>query len=97
MSLQRVDWDQHGIPSAPSLPDGSPGPFLPGEESTIEELVTAVGSASTVVRWCAANTDKAHTEDDPVHVTAERLLIATGGKQGLSTSLSATLLMIKLA
>ena len=41
-SFVRKDWDLNGIPSAPSLPDGTPGPFLFSEARRPEEMLSLI-------------------------------------------------------
>lgn len=94
-SFVRKDWDRHGVPSAPALPDGKPGSFLMDEETTVEELGKALGSASMVVRWREANPDKANGEEDAINVTMRRLREALCGRQSFVTSPSCTLLLIR--
>lgn len=77
-SLQRRDWDWEGVPSAPRLSDGCPGPFLFGEPITLAQAEAAFGSASAVVRWRAANPEKAGTEEDCVKLTMRRLREVVG-------------------
>ena len=96
-SFVRVDWDRDGVPTAPPLEDGSPGPFLFGAEETITQFTTAVSSASMVIRWRAASPDKAHTDADPVNITARRLREATGGEEALVMAPSLTLLLLRRA
>jgi len=96
-SLERKDWDLNGVPSAPPLADGSPGPFLfdSGKPSTVQQFVDAVGSASMVIRWREANSQKAHTEEDPVSITSRRLRALVGDNGILSTSPSLSLLLMR--
>lgn len=65
-SFKRHEWDAHGVPSAPPLEDGTPGPFLFSETTTPEKLGQALGSASMVIRWREANkeaVEKGEIED----------------------------------
>lgn len=94
-SFMRKDWDRYGVPSAAPLPDGTPGPFLMHEETTVEGLGKALGSASMVVRWRDANPEKAYGEEDAVEVTMRRLREALGGRESFVTSPSCTLLLLR--
>lgn len=95
-SFERKDWDLDGVPSAPNGPDGSPGPFIMdgGKPSTVQDFINAVGSASMVIRWREANPEAAHTENDPVHITARALrsLVDDDGMLRMSPSLSLLLM-----
>ena len=96
-SFNRRDWDRGGVPSAPAQADGSPGKFLIEEKVTPEQLEAALNAASMVVRWRAANPDKAHTEEDAVKLTAKRLKEALGGNERFVASPSASLLLMRKA
>lgn len=65
-SFKRCDWDRDGVPSAPPLADGTPGPFLMGKGLTIERGLAGLGSSSSVIRWRQAHPEKAGTDEDPV-------------------------------
>nr|POF02204.1 putative s-adenosylmethionine-dependent methyltransferase crg1 [Quercus suber] len=80
-SLQRVDWDIDGVPSAPPLEDGTPGPFMWGSPTTLAQMEAALGSASAVVRWREANPGKAGTSEDCVRLTMTRLRDVIGNDE----------------
>ena len=93
--FMRHDWDLDGVPSAPPLPDGTPGPFIGEEnEDDLDTLRHALGSASMVVRWRAANPDKAHTDQDCVNLTIARLREVVGGNK-IATAGSYSLLLFR--
>ncbi|TDZ58245.1 putative methyltransferase [Colletotrichum trifolii] len=94
-SFERVDWDLHGIPSAPRGLDGTPGPFLHGRETTIPEMEQTLGSAGMVIRWREANPDKALTDEDVVTVTARRLQEVVGVSEKLSLGHSTIFLLLR--
>lgn len=96
-SLVRKDWDLDGVPSASLLADGSPGPFIVDDENpkTVQNFIDAVGSASMVIRWRDANPQAAHTENDPVHITAKALRSLVGENDVLRMSPSLTLLLMR--
>lgn len=93
-SFRRIDWDRHGAPSAPPLADGSPGPFMYDEETTIDAFASAVSSASMVIRWRAANPELAGTDQDAVNVMASRLK-KIHGDAGMRMSPSTTMLLLR--
>lgn len=72
-SFERREWDRDGVPSSPPLADGSPGPFLFGNEFSPEQAERMLSSASPVVRWREANPDKAGTEEDVLKVMIRQL------------------------
>ncbi|TDZ14031.1 putative methyltransferase [Colletotrichum spinosum] len=94
-SFKRVDWDLHGIPSAPKGGDGTPGPFLHEREATISEMEQTLSSASVVIRWRGANPDQALTDEDVVTVTARRLQEVMGVSEKPSLGHSTTLLLLR--
>jgi len=94
-SFRRQDWDRDGMPSAPSLPDGTPGPFLSQEEESIDDLEKGLGSASSVIRWREENAEQAFTPRDPVVLTCSRLRQVLGGKTSMLVSPSFSLLLMR--
>lgn len=96
-AFERQDWDRGGVPSAPSLECGTPGPFLLSNEAGVDHFVAVLGSASQVVRWRQANPEKAHGEEDPINITAKRLRAVTGGLEKVVGAPSCSLLLMKRA
>ncbi|KAK5125098.1 hypothetical protein LTR85_000772 [Meristemomyces frigidus] len=95
-SFKRCDWDRDGIPSAPPLADGTPGPFLLGRGMTLERASAALGSTSAVIRWRQAHPDKAGTDEDPVVACVKLLREVMGGSDGeLNASPSLSLLLMR--
>ena len=94
-SFIRRDWDRGGVPSAPPLADGSPGPFLTQKEASLEEFEMAVGSGSSVIRWRKANPEKAYTEEDIVQLTIRRVHERSGGRESFFLSASFSLLLMR--
>lgn len=99
-SFERRYWDLNGIPSSAPLPDGTPGPFAlisdpKALHCSVSMFVKALGSTSSVIRYRQANPDKANTEDDFMHVAANRLREANGGKDALWMSPSMSLLLLR--
>lgn len=94
-SFVRRDWDKHGVPSAPPLADGTPGPFLFHEEETLDKLEQGLNSASMVVRWREAHPDKAYGEEDAVKITIRRLREALGDREQFVASPSCSLLLMR--
>jgi trans-aconitate 3-methyltransferase len=74
-SFKRVDWDWYGVPSAPPRgTDRTPGLFLFGKKTMLEEMEAGFDSASAVIRWREANLEISGTEEgDPVQVTMRDL------------------------
>lgn len=94
--FRRMEWDVNGIPSAPPLPDGSPGSFLMGNRKVkVKELEKGLGSSSSVVRFRDQNPKKAYTEEDPVVWTGRRISDALGGEEELVVSPSVHLLLMR--
>lgn len=91
----RVDWDKDGIPSAPAMEDGTPGPFLKDEEIRLEDLEKGMGSASSVIRFRAANPELAGTEQDPVVRTISKMREAMSGRESLGLRPSTHLLLLR--
>lgn len=91
----RRDWDRNGVPSAPSEPDGTPGPYLMPVTITPEALAGPMNAASAVVRWREANPDKANGEEDAVNVTIRRLQDILGANTPFVVSPSYSLLLLK--
>ena len=96
-AFQRADWDRYGIPSSPSLPDGSPGPFLCGERVTRQKAEAGLSSSSAVIRWREANPEKAHTDEDAIKIIGRRLQEIMGENDRLIVGPSCTLLMMRKA
>ncbi|KAK5173164.1 uncharacterized protein LTR77_003286 [Saxophila tyrrhenica] len=74
-SFVRQEWDKGGIPSA----DGGKGPFLHDREVSVEDLGRGLASASSVIRWREAHSEKAGGEKDPVVVAMKGVRDALGG------------------
>lgn len=96
-AFHRRDWDLDGVPSAPDLPDGSPGPFLDAAETTLEPWAKALGSASMVIRWRESHPEKANTPEDAVNLTQARLREIIGDDGKLLLQPSTTLLLLRRA
>ncbi|KXL42980.1 hypothetical protein M433DRAFT_140010 [Acidomyces richmondensis BFW] len=95
-SFQRADWDRHGLPSSPPLPDGTPGPFLFGEHESVDQLEAGLNSASAVIRWREANPGKVHTAEDVVKLTMNRIRDIVGGENPtLNVGPSCSLLLMR--
>lgn len=95
-SFSRKDWDRDGVPSAPPMADGTPGPFLiSSQETPLTHLAKAFGSGSMVVRWRQANLERAHGPEDIINVIIERLREALGGGTSLLASPSCSLLLMR--
>lgn len=95
-SFERVEWDRNGVPSAPPLGDGTPGPFVVvGHPVPIAGIAQALGSSSMVIRWREAYPDKANTEEDPVKITVKKLREANDGKEEMWLSASLSLLLMR--
>lgn len=72
-TFKKLRWDVDGIPSAPPLPDGTPGPFIGGRSITFEQAEMAMACSSPVIRWREAHPDKVGTEEDVVRATFKRI------------------------
>ncbi|KAK4549158.1 hypothetical protein LTR36_007616 [Oleoguttula mirabilis] len=94
-SFQRRDWDRDGVPSAPALADGTPGPFLLGKSRTMEQAIATMSSSGPVIRWRQAHPEKAETEEDPLMVTEKRLREIMDGADELVGSPSCSLLLMR--
>ncbi|KAI7155361.1 UNC-50 family protein [Hortaea werneckii] len=77
-AFERKHWDRDGVPSAPPLADGSPGPYLLGREVDLQGGLRGFDSSGPVIRWREANPEKANTDQDPVRVIADRLMQVVG-------------------
>ncbi|TKA72883.1 hypothetical protein B0A55_06653 [Friedmanniomyces simplex] len=93
-SFKRVQWDREGLPSAPPLPDGSPGPFLFGREMTFKQAEKALSTSSSVIRWREAHPDKAGTEEDVVKIMIKRVRDIAGDIDRITIAPSCTLLLM---
>lgn len=100
-SFKRHEWDAHGMPSAPDLADGTPGPFLFSETTSPEKLGQGLGSASMVIRWREANKEavKKGEIEDCVDLTVKDLKAVLKDRSGgtFVHAPSCTLLMMKRA
>ncbi|KAH8895858.1 S-adenosyl-L-methionine-dependent methyltransferase [Thozetella sp. PMI_491] len=94
-SFLRREWDVDGV-----LSDGDDF-FGASHEQTLAELGNALGTASMVTRWRAANPDLAGTDQDCIKETFVHLRNALGTKDGdddqvkLRTGAASVVLMIK--
>ncbi|KAI6904343.1 UNC-50 family protein [Hortaea werneckii] len=77
-AFERKHWDRDGVPSAPALPDGSPGPYLLGREVDLQGGLKGFDSSGPMFRWREANPEKAHSDQDPIRVIADRLMQVVG-------------------
>ncbi|RMY51171.1 hypothetical protein D0865_06494 [Hortaea werneckii] len=82
-AFERKHWDRDGVPSAPALPDGSPGPYLLGREVDLQGGLRGFDSSGPVIRWREANPEKVNTDQDPVRVIAGRLMQVVGEQMKL--------------
>ncbi|KAK3113180.1 hypothetical protein LTR53_009779 [Teratosphaeriaceae sp. CCFEE 6253] len=96
-SFQRVEWDRHGNPSAPPLPDGSPGPFQMGREVTFAQAELGLATSSSVVRWRAAHPGKVGTAEDVVQVAFRKIREIVGEVEALTVAPSCSLLLMRRA
>lgn len=94
-TFQKNDWDRDGVPSAPALADGTPGPFLCSDTQTLTSFIKGFGSSSMVIRWRQANPEKANTEQDPVNLTVEALRGVVGADDQLLLGPSTSLLLLR--
>ena len=97
-SFFRKDWDRGGVPSAPSDPEtGSPGPFLRHRETALSDLQRALATSSSVIRFRDDHPEQAHTEDDPIVLTMNKVKTLLGGKESLVVSPSIHVLLMRKA
>ncbi|KAI7232876.1 UNC-50 family protein [Hortaea werneckii] len=94
-TFERKHWDRDGVPSAPSLPDGSPGPYLLGREVDLQGGLKGLDSSGPVIRWREANPEKAKTDQDPIRVIADRLMQVVGERTKLVVAPSCTVLLFR--
>ncbi|KAI7278492.1 hypothetical protein KC345_g5941 [Hortaea werneckii] len=91
----RKHWDRDGVPSAPPLSDGSPGPYLLGREVDLQGGLKGLSSSGPVIRWRQANPEKVDTEQDPIRVIAQRLKQVVGEQTKLVLAPSCTVLLFR--
>ncbi|KAF2152201.1 S-adenosyl-L-methionine-dependent methyltransferase [Myriangium duriaei CBS 260.36] len=94
-AFQRKDWDVDGIPSGPSLPDGTPGPFARMDETNIDDWEASIGAAGPVVRWRKANPEKVGTEEDIIRIIVKRLRTVMGERKTFMAGSSTSLLLLR--
>ncbi|KAI7214126.1 hypothetical protein KC333_g6185 [Hortaea werneckii] len=94
-AFERKHWDRDGVPSAPALSDGSPGPFLLGREVDLQGGLKGFDSSGPVIRWRESNPEKAHSDQDPIRVIADRLMQVVGEQTKLVVAPSCTVLLFR--
>ena len=94
-TFERKHWDRDGVPSAPPLSDGSPGPYLLGREVDLQGGLRGFDSSGPVIRWREANPEKANTDQDPIRVIATRLKQVVGEQTKLVVAPSCTVLLFR--
>ncbi|RMY58777.1 hypothetical protein D0865_02433 [Hortaea werneckii] len=94
-AFERKHWDRDGVPSAPALPDGSPGPYLLGREVDLQGGLKGFDSSGPVFRWREAISEKAHSDQDPIRVIADRLMQVVGEQTKLVVAPSCTVLLFR--
>ncbi|RMY72963.1 hypothetical protein D0863_04172 [Hortaea werneckii] len=94
-AFERIHWDREGVPSAPALSDGSPGPYLLGREVDVKGGLWGLGSSGPVIRWRQANPEKVDTDRDPIRVIADRLQRVVGERTKLVLAPSCTVLLFR--
>ncbi|KAK5114269.1 hypothetical protein LTR62_002520 [Meristemomyces frigidus] len=96
-AFEHVDWDLGGVPSAPPLADGTPGPFLMSSGWSMKQAMAGLSSSSPVIRWREAHPDKALTEEDPIMLTANALKKFIGEEGTLKAASALSLLLLRRA
>lgn len=94
-AFERKHWDRGGVPSAPALADGTPGPYIFGREIAVERGVKSFDSSGPVIRWREANPERAHTEEDVVSIMVKSLKEVVGERAKLVIGPSCTLLLFR--
>ena len=94
-AFERVEWDVDGTPSAPDLPDGTPGPYLLSQTTHVDQIEAGMESASPVTRWRQANPDKVGTDEDIVRRMVIRLRAVLGDRKTIVSGATTTLLLFR--
>ena len=94
-TFTRKEWDRGGVPSAPPNADGTPGPFLAHRETKLSHLTAALATSSSVIRYRKDHPDKAHTEEDPVVLTMNRVKKLLGDKDSVVVTPSMHVLLMR--
>ncbi|KAK5716468.1 hypothetical protein LTR15_009359 [Elasticomyces elasticus] len=95
-TFKRMLWDREGIPTAPPLADGTPGPYLLGREITFKQAEMALATSSSVIRWREAHPDRVGTEEDPVTSMINHVRAIVGDEvDRITVAPSCTLLLLR--
>lgn len=94
-SFSRKEWDVGGVPSAPANADGTAGRFLAHRETKLEQLLQAMATSSSVIRYREDYPDKAHTDEDPVVLTMNKIKKLLDGNDRLVVTPSIHLLLMR--